>query len=120
MLVLYHSIIKFDDRLFCFYSFFERNLINKLITLKNKIIKKPLIYVRDTEVLKESSVTLPDELPDDNMFNDLTSKEKLIINLYCLKKNSVKQICATYDMKLQEVYYILRKARDKIRHNLDK
>ncbi len=119
-LLLFHSILKYNDQLYGFFSFFDRNLTNKLITIKNKKTKNPTILVDNIDILKESQSDFEGFSPDYRIFSGLDEKEKLLIDLYCLKKIPVKKIAEDYGLKPQEIYYIIRKAKSKIRENLGK
>jgi len=53
------------------------------------------------------------------MFDGLTDTEKLFIELRVFKRWSIEKISQKYGLSKQKIYYIIRKAKEKIKNNCE-
>ena len=120
LLVLYNAIEKYKDGPIPFVAFFVRSLNNRLSTIYiNK--RRNKVFVSDAVcVMMEPSFSISNEfLICDKMFLGLTPLERKLVELRYFENEQVPLIIESYGLKRSSYYYIMRKALDKIRQNIN-
>ena len=120
LIVLYKSLDNYIDSSGGFFPFFNKNLQNKLISIKRHLKYVSNEFPNDEIIeFRDSAISFPLELPDEEAFKNLTKKEKSIIKLKYIKHLTTKEIAEEFGLKVMQVYYLLSKIKKKIKKNLE-
>jgi len=120
LIVLARSIDTYIDSRYGFYPYFYKNLTNRLISIiRSKNSKRKLDIMASDEVLelKDPGIIVNYNVKENEIFKGLSEQEMNIVNKIYLDKMSTKEVADLYGTKEEKVYYILKKAKDKIRKN---
>jgi len=116
LFVLFKAIKRYNEDEYPFFFYFYTALVNRLKTLKKDEIRHSCVEVSDSLLeLKDKHDSVPLELYEYDIFESLTDLEKTYLHLRFMKKWTIKQIASNYKMKEMKVYYIISKARIKVK-----
>ncbi len=124
LMILYKSVIKFDESFNkTFTRYFERNLINALISIKRKLNrygtfineKLPVLY---DGFVKESSEIYIRESEMKNALKQLSIFEKQVFQHKIIKKLSIRQTAQELNCEEKKIYNAIDRIRKKIKMQL--
>ncbi len=119
LIVLDKSIKHYNNGVIPFYTFFYKNLLNKLSSIKKtKSKNRNIIYDEKNIVLMDSATYNYPTLPDIDIFSGLSDLDKQLINFRYLKKWSVSRISKEFKININTIYYHLRNAKNIIKKNI--
>lgn len=126
LMILYKSIIKFDDRhLKSFTRFFELNLDRRFITIVTKRVRRGEIFNQNELYIYENNHSVGAnsvyyELYKKEIAKILTKQEFLVYTLRELCNFSVTFIHTEYGLDEKKIYNTLHRAKVKIRTHFAK
>ncbi|MCK5732268.1 MAG: hypothetical protein KAH13_04560 [Tenericutes bacterium] len=124
LMILYKSTIKFDETFNkTFMRYFELNLTNRLITLKNSDNKHGEFLATRLPVLYESCIKEEQNhyLSDSEIklaLNTLSKFEKQVFQVKIIEKNNIKCASEKLNCKEKKIYNALDRIKKKIKFHL--
>lgn len=124
LMVLYKSVIKFDDTYNkTFTRYFELNLTNKLISIKNKhnrygkfiSEKLPSLYVNETKDIYSSYLS---EIEVKYALSTLSNLEKKVFQAKIIQKRTVRETAVFLNCDEKKIYNTLDRIKNKLKMQL--
>ncbi len=124
LMILHKSVMKFDDSFNkSFTRYFERNLINCLISIKRKkkrygtFLKEKLPVLYDS-VIKEDKEVYIRESEIKQALNQLSGFEKRVFQCWIIEKMSVQKAAQDLNCDEKKIYNAIDRIRKKIKMQL--
>ncbi|XFA98236.1 hypothetical protein ACAG96_05010 [Candidatus Izemoplasma sp. B36] len=124
LMVLYKSIMRFDSSYNkSFMRYFELNLTNRFITIKNKVNKRgeflanklPTLYC---DIIKEEPKYYLSDQEIYSALDTLSKFEKKVFQLKIIEKKNIDLITKILNCKTKKIYNALDRIKNKIKMHL--